>query len=119
MEARNENYGVVNPCWPSLGFMGCFEVQGVKGEKMEVLKKETPLEKARKARGKKTRMKLSRGQAMTLFCLECMGYDGHRNNGTGTISRTKAAFEVTKCTDPECPLFEWRNKKVRLSIKKV
>lgn len=86
---------------------------------MEALKKETPLEKARKARGKTSRMKLSRAQAMTLFCLECMGYDAHRSNGTRAISKIKAAFEVTKCTDPECPLFEWRNKRVGIPPKKL
>lgn len=71
------------------------------------------MEAVRRVTQKKKR-KLSRAQAMTLFCLECMGYDGHRSGGTRSVTRRSAAYEVTRCTDPECPLYEWRNKRVTL-----
>jgi len=86
---------------------------------MEALRKETALEKARKARGKQSRMKLSRAQAMTLFCLECVGYDGHRGDSTRSVKRREASHEITQCTDTECPLYEWRNKRVILPPEKA
>jgi hypothetical protein len=53
--------------------------------------------------------RLTRGQAIRLFCLECMGYTKHRSNGTRvSVTRGEASAEVRRCTDPECPLYRYR-----------
>ena len=54
-----------------------------------------PREIPKKYRGLYNKRKTSRKAAMRFHCLECCGYQ---------------AREVTKCTDPECPLYTWRNK---------
>jgi hypothetical protein len=91
-------------------------------EKMEALRKETPLEKARriqKERGlKKTTgvepqwlkkyPNITRGQAIQLFCRECMGYTKHRGGGSESQTWTIAGSMVKGCTDPQCPLYIFR-----------
>jgi hypothetical protein len=52
--------------------------------------------------------RLTRGEAIRLFCLECVGYTKHRSNLTGSVAKRVASAEVTKCTDPECPLYPYR-----------
>ena len=54
-------------------------------------------------------MRYSRTEAMRLFCLECMGYSDHRGS-KGPVTKAEALAEVKKCTDSDCPLFEYRNK---------
>jgi len=53
-------------------------------------------------------MRLTRGRAIRLFCLECMGYDKHRSGSTHSVSRMEAAYQVKDCTDLECPLYNYR-----------
>jgi len=53
-------------------------------------------------------VRLIRSRAIQLFCRECMGYTKHRggdNNSQGWVMAGKMAKE---CTDPECPLFQFR-----------
>ncbi len=52
--------------------------------------------------------RLTRGQAIMLFCHECMGFDRHRTKGTGCVSYHSAGFEVSKCPDNQCPLWVFR-----------
>ena len=50
---------------------------------------------------------ITRGQAINLFCRECMGYTNHRERG---ISETwqMAGNAIRECTDSGCPLFRFR-----------
>jgi hypothetical protein len=52
--------------------------------------------------------RLTRGEAIRLFCLECVGYTRHRSNPTGSVTKGIASAEVRKCTDLECPLYRYR-----------
>jgi len=51
--------------------------------------------------------RLTRGQAINMFCRECMGYDGYRGGKVGTPFK-KAAMMVKDCPDKECPLWPYR-----------
>jgi hypothetical protein len=51
--------------------------------------------------------RLTRGKAITLFCHECCGYDGHRRKKP-TISYSTAGYEVSKCEEKKCPLWPFR-----------
>jgi hypothetical protein len=52
--------------------------------------------------------RLTRGQVIRLFCLECMGYTRHRSDSTSSATKGEASAEVRRCTDPECPLYRYR-----------
>jgi len=41
-------------------------------------------------------------KAIRLFCGECMGMDRRKKRKSYPIA------DVQGCTDPDCPLFEWR-----------
>jgi hypothetical protein len=53
--------------------------------------------------------RLTRGEAIKLFCLECMGYTKHRSNPVGSVTKGGASSEVKKCTDTECPLYRYKS----------
>jgi hypothetical protein len=40
--------------------------------------------------------RLTRGEAIKLFCLECMGYTKHRSNPVGSVTKGGASSEVKK-----------------------
>jgi len=52
--------------------------------------------------------RLTRGEAIVLFCRECFGYDGHRGGNAGT-SYVTAGKMVKECEDSNCPLWPFRN----------
>jgi len=52
--------------------------------------------------------RFTRGQAIVLFCRECMGYDAHRGGKVGT-PYIKAGMLVKECEDKGCPLWSYRN----------
>jgi len=102
-------------------------------------RKETPLEKGRRiqeemrrkgilVKPEKTQIEplwmrnypnLTRAQAMSLFCRECMGYTKHREEGKESQPWVTAGKMAKECTDPECPLFGFRPGARRgLSVKK-
>ena len=51
--------------------------------------------------------RLTRKQAIILFCRECMGCDGHRGGKVGTPYK-KATMMAKECEDENCPLWGYR-----------
>jgi len=51
---------------------------------------------------------ITRGQAVKVFCRECMGYTKHRENKGISETWAVAGKMVRGCTDTGCPLFRFR-----------
>ena len=86
----------------------------MKGRSHQDSRREVRKKASRAMISKPNTKRLTRGQAIKLFCLECMGYQGHRNDGASNIARRsivtpgEAYEEVKKCGDLECPFHAFR-----------
>jgi hypothetical protein len=80
--------------------------------------RETPLEKAGRVKQERggridpgwldNYPNITRGQAIQVFCRECMGYTKHRGDGKNSLGWKLTGGLVRECTDPECPLYKFR-----------
>lgn len=52
--------------------------------------------------------KITRAQAIQLFCRECFGYTKHRKGWCDSETWVIAGRMARECTDAECPLFRFR-----------
>ena len=46
--------------------------------------------------------------AIKLFCMECMGYTGHRQKGESLVTVSEARALVKVCQSKKCPHYPYR-----------
>ena len=62
-------------------------------------------------------LRLTRGQAIRLFCLECQGWTGRRDGANSPVSIREASKGVEQCGDPHCFLYPHRKSQLYGGLK--